>query len=51
MQNDLFNIVYFFTYPGIGVSQMLIIADKGGGSEIFSSKGFYGYKNVDREGN
>ena len=27
---------------------MLTIADKGGGgSEIFSTKGFYGYKNVD----
>ena len=36
---------------GRGVSQMLTIADKGVcGSEKFSTKGFYGYKNVDREG-
>ena len=37
---------------GRGVSQKLTIADEGGcGSENFSTKGFYGYKNVDREGN
>ena len=37
---------------GRGVSQMLTIADKGGwGSEKISTKGFYGYKNVDREDN
>ena len=36
---------------GGGGSQMLTIADKGGwGSEIFSRKGFFVNKNVDREG-
>ena len=44
MQNDLFNVVYFFTYPGIGVSQMLIIADKGGGLKFFHQRDFMGTK-------
>ena len=36
---------------GRGVSQLPTIADKGGGSENFSTKGFYVNKSVDREGN
>ena len=52
---QLLGAVHILRQPpegGGGVSQKLTIADKGGcGSEIFSTKGFYVSKNVDREGN